>query len=313
MQDGGVFRASTIARSRRCCPADGRGEAARGVELAQAGYARRSTFRPTGRRHLTPVYFGSALNNFGVRELLDGARRLAPPRGRSRRKRAISPSEPEVDGLRLQGPGQHGPASTATASPSCGWLRPLRARHEADAVRHRQADRRAQRRSCSRPTERELAEEAWAGDIIGIPNHGTLRIGDALTEGETIHFTGIPSFAPEYLRRVRPDDPMKAKHLGRALEQVAEEGAAQVFKMMLGSDFIVGVVGALQFDVLAATTGSWAGPSRTSRTSASCRPASRRTSPRPPGPEPAPTASLRPRRCRAPRPRTAGRSRSRHR
>jgi peptide chain release factor 3 len=99
--------------------------------------------------------------------------------------------------------------------------------------------------------EREIAEEAWAGDIIGIPNHGTLRIGDALTEGETLHFTGIPSFAPEFLRRVRPEDPMKAKHLGRALEQLAEEGAAQVFKMLLGSDFVVGVVGALQFDVLA--------------------------------------------------------------
>ncbi len=99
--------------------------------------------------------------------------------------------------------------------------------------------------------DRELAEEAWAGDIMGIPNHGTLRIGDALTEGEPLHFTGIPSFAPEYLRRVRADDPMKAKHLGRALEQIAEEGAAQVFKLYLGSDYIVGVVGALQFDVLA--------------------------------------------------------------
>jgi len=99
--------------------------------------------------------------------------------------------------------------------------------------------------------ERELAEEAWAGDIIGIPNHGGLRIGDALTEGEPLHFTGIPSYAPEFLRRVRPDDPMRAKHLGRALEQLAEEGAAQVFKLYLGSDYIVGVVGALQFDVLA--------------------------------------------------------------
>jgi peptide chain release factor 3 len=99
--------------------------------------------------------------------------------------------------------------------------------------------------------ERELAEDAWAGDIIGIPNHGGLRIGDALTEGEVLRFTGIPSFAPELLRRVRPVDPMKAKHLGRALEQLAEEGAAQTFKMELGSDWIVGVVGGLQFDVLA--------------------------------------------------------------
>ena len=99
--------------------------------------------------------------------------------------------------------------------------------------------------------ERELAEEAWAGDIIGIPNHGGLRIGDALTEGEPLRFTGIPSFAPELLRRVRAEDPMKAKHLGRALEQLAEEGAAQAFKMEIGSDWIVGVVGGLQFDVLA--------------------------------------------------------------
>jgi peptide chain release factor 3 len=99
--------------------------------------------------------------------------------------------------------------------------------------------------------DRELAEEAWAGDIIGIPNHGQLRIGDALTEGEDLRFTGIPSFAPELLRGVRAADPMKAKHLEKALMQFAEEGAAKVFKPMIGSGFIVGVVGALQFDVLA--------------------------------------------------------------
>src|SRR5690606_2064382 len=99
--------------------------------------------------------------------------------------------------------------------------------------------------------DRELAEEAWAGDIIGIPNHGQLRIGDALTEGEGLRFTGIPSFAPELLRTVRALDPMKAKHLDKALMQFAEEGAAKVFKPMIGSGFIVGVVGSLQFDVLA--------------------------------------------------------------
>jgi peptide chain release factor 3 len=99
--------------------------------------------------------------------------------------------------------------------------------------------------------DRELAEEAWAGDIIGVPNHGTLRIGDSLTEGKEIRFTGIPSFAPELLQRVRPEDPMRAKHLGRALTQLAEEGAARVFRTNLGSEWIVGVVGALQFDVLA--------------------------------------------------------------
>ena len=99
--------------------------------------------------------------------------------------------------------------------------------------------------------DRELAEEAWAGDIMGIPNHGQLRIGDALTEGEALRFTGIPAFAPELLQTCRAGDPMKAKHLDKALMQFAEEGAAKVFKPAIGSGFIVGVVGQLQFDVLA--------------------------------------------------------------
>ena len=100
-------------------------------------------------------------------------------------------------------------------------------------------------------SDRELTEEAWAGDIIGIPNHGQLRIGDTLTEGEAVRFTGIPSFAPELLQTCRAGDPMKAKHLEKALTQFAEEGAAKVFKPNIGSGFIVGVVGALQFEVLA--------------------------------------------------------------
>ena len=97
----------------------------------------------------------------------------------------------------------------------------------------------------------EIAEEAWAGDILGLPNHGNLRIGDTLTEGEELRFVGIPSFAPELLQKVRAIDPLKAKHLGRALFQLAEEGAAQAFKSRVGNDWIVGVAGALQFDVLA--------------------------------------------------------------
>ena len=100
-------------------------------------------------------------------------------------------------------------------------------------------------------SDRELAEEAWAGDIIGIPNHGQLRIGDTLTEGELLRVTNIPSFAPELLQGVRAMDPMKSKHLEKALMQFAEEGAAKVFKPSIGSGFIVGVVGALQFEVLA--------------------------------------------------------------
>ncbi len=99
--------------------------------------------------------------------------------------------------------------------------------------------------------DRSLAEEAYAGDVVGIPNHGVLRIGDTLTEGEDVVFTGVPSFAPETLRRVKLGDPMKAKKLRSALEELAEEGVVQLFLPADGSAAIVGVVGALQLDVLA--------------------------------------------------------------
>jgi peptide chain release factor 3 len=95
-----------------------------------------------------------------------------------------------------------------------------------------------------------MAEEAFPGDIIGLPNHGGLRIGDGFTEGEDLVFCDIPSFAPELMQRARPEDPLKAKHLGKALEQLAEEGAARVFKPIMQADWVVGVVGALQFEVL---------------------------------------------------------------
>jgi peptide chain release factor 3 len=98
--------------------------------------------------------------------------------------------------------------------------------------------------------ERETVDEAWPGDIIGIPNHGTLRVGDTLSESGAVVFTGIPNFAPEILRRVRLGDPMKQKHLARALTSLAEEGVTQVFKPMIGAQWVVGVVGALQLDVL---------------------------------------------------------------
>jgi peptide chain release factor 3 len=98
--------------------------------------------------------------------------------------------------------------------------------------------------------EREVVDEAWPGDIIGIPNHGVLRVGDTLTEGADLRFTGLPNFAPEILRRVRLQDPIRAKQMRRALEDLAEEGVAQIFRPIQGSDWIVGVVGALQLDVL---------------------------------------------------------------
>ena len=103
--------------------------------------------------------------------------------------------------------------------------------------------------------DRALAEEAYAGDVVGIPNHGTLRIGDTLTDGENLNFVGVPNFAPEILRRVRLSDSMRAKKLKQALEQLAEEGVAQVFRPIDGSPALVGVVGPLQLDVLKARLG----------------------------------------------------------
>src|SRR6516162_2469114 len=202
--------------------------------------------------HLTPVYFGSALNNFGVRELLRGVAELAPaPRPQPAEPRAISPEEPRVSGFVFKVQAnidpQHRDRIAFVRIASGRFQRAMKLKNI----------RTGRQMSVQAPVfflarERNLAEEAWPGDIIGIPNHGSLRIGDTLTEGEEIRITGIPNFAPEILRRVRVEDPMKTKHLKHALEQLAEEGVTRVFKPLTGGDWIVGVVGALQLDVLTA-------------------------------------------------------------
>jgi peptide chain release factor 3 len=200
---------------------------------------------------LTPVFFGSALNNFGVRELLAGLSELAPPpQPQTAVERRILPEEEQVTGFVFKIQANMDPKHrdrVAFVRLCSGHLRRgmklVHVRSGTVLPLHNPVLFLAQ--------ERGLAEEAWAGDIIGIPNHGKLRIGDTLTEGEALRFTGIPSFAPELLRRVRTTDPMRAKHLSRALHQMAEEGAARIFKPRIGADFIVGVVGALQFEVLA--------------------------------------------------------------
>ncbi len=199
----------------------------------------------------TPVYFGSALNNFGVRELLLGLAEMAPaPRPQPTAERAIQPNESKVSGFVFKIQANMDPKHRDRIA----FFR-LASGHFKRGMKLRQV-RTGKTLTVHNPVlfmaqDRETAEEAWAGDIIGIPNHGNLHLGEALTEGEELHFTGIPAFAPELLQRVRPTDPLKAKHVGRALQQLAEEGAARVFKPRLGSDWIVGVVGALQFDVLA--------------------------------------------------------------
>jgi peptide chain release factor 3 len=200
---------------------------------------------------LTPVFFGSALKLFGVQQLLDGLADYAPPPGaQPARPGPISPDEPRVS----------------------GFIFKVQANMDAN---HR--DRIAFMRVCSGALkrgmklangragksvtiqnpitffarDRELAEFAQAGDIIGIPNHGTLRVGDTLSEKGDVTFTGLPDFAPEILRRVRIGDPMKTKQMRKGLQDLAEEGIIRVFRPAIGSNWIVGVVGALQLEVLA--------------------------------------------------------------
>lgn len=199
---------------------------------------------------LTPVFFGAALRNFGVRELLGGIGRMAPPpRPQPANTRIVDPEEDKVSGFvfKIQANMDPNHRDRIAFMRLCSgrFRRGMKLKHV----------RSGKMIALGNPVfflarDRELAEEAFPGDIMGIPNHGSLRIGDTLTEGEDIRFTGIPSFAPEILRRVRLDDPMRAKQLRKALEDLAEEGVSQLFKPLDGSGWIVGVVGMLQFDVI---------------------------------------------------------------
>ena len=219
------------------------------VELAGVGYPE---FDAGAYRHgdLTPVYFGSALKEFGVDSLIEALASFAPPpRAQPAEPAPVEPSRDEVTGFVFK--------VQANMDPN-----------------HR--DRIAFMRLCSgtfrrgmkltpsghgKPIaihspilffarERELADEAYPGDIIGIPNHGTLRVGDTLSERADVRFTGLPNFAPEILRRVALKDPTKTKQLRKALDDMAEEGVTQVFYPDIGSNWIIGVVGQLQLDVL---------------------------------------------------------------
>ena len=201
--------------------------------------------------NLTPVYFGSAINNFGVRELLQGLLAHAPsPRLQPAQPHPVDPRDPKVSGFVFKIQANMDPRHRDRIA----FMR-LASGHFVHGMKLKHV-RSGKIMNLGNPVlflaqDREPVQEAWAGDIVGIPNHGNLRIGDALTEGEDLRFTGIPTFAPELLQKVRPEDPLKAKHLGRALLQLAEEGAAAVFKPRVGSDWIVGAVGALQFEVMA--------------------------------------------------------------
>jgi peptide chain release factor 3 len=200
--------------------------------------------------HLSPVYFGSAIKNFGVRDLLEALIKYAPPpRDQKARQRVVKAVEEKLSGIVFKIQANMDPNHRdriAFMRVASGKLtRGMRTK----------IVRTGKSLALNAPQfffaqDRSLAEEAFAGDVVGIPNHGVLRIGDTLTEGEDIVFTGVPSFAPEILRRVKLADPMKAKKLKSALEELAEEGVVQLFTPLDGSGAIVGVVGALQLDVL---------------------------------------------------------------
>ena len=219
------------------------------IELGQGGYPE---FDGDAYRagNLTPVYFGSALKNFGVAELIDAlAAHAPPPRPQPSNGGTVEPSRDEVTGFIFK--------VQANMDPN----------HRDRIAFMRQVSGTFRRGMKLTPSglgkpiavhspilffaqDRELADTAEAGDIIGIPNHGTLRVGDTLSEKNEVRFTGLPNFAPEILRRVQLRDPTKTKQLRKALDDLSEEGVIQVFYPELGAQHIVGVVGQLQLEVL---------------------------------------------------------------
>jgi peptide chain release factor 3 len=199
----------------------------------------------------TPVFFGSAIHNFGVQELLDAVVAYAPPpAARAAQERTVAPDEPAFSGFVFKIQANMDPAHRDRVAffriCSGVYERGIRARH----VRLGR-DQQLANATVFMAGEREGAERAVAGDIIGIHNHGTVRIGDTFTQGESLRYTGIPDFAPELFRRAQLRDPLRSKALLKGLEQLSEEGATQLFRPLGNNDLILGAVGVLQFEVAA--------------------------------------------------------------
>ena len=199
----------------------------------------------------TPVFFGSAINNFGVREILNALLDWAPaPRERDATLRVVAPTEAAFSGFVFKIQANMDPAHRDRIA----FLRVCSGRFERGMkIRHLRINREIRVSSVVTfmAASREQVEEAYAGDIIGLPNHGNMQIGDSFSEGELLQFTGIPYFAPDFFRSVRIRNPIKVKQLHKGLQQLGEEGAVQVFKPVSGGDLILGAVGVLQFDVVA--------------------------------------------------------------
>ncbi len=200
---------------------------------------------------LTPVFFGSAIASLGVDELMANFAEHAPaPQGRAAESRAVSAGEDKFTGFVFKIQANMDPAHhdrIAFMRITSGQF------NKGQKLRHVRLQREVAINNASSfmASKRDATEEAFAGDILGVHNHGTIQIGDTFTEGEELKFTGIPNFAPELFRRVRLQDPLRAKALQKGLIQLSEEGATQVFRPLINNDLILGAVGVLQFDVVA--------------------------------------------------------------
>jgi peptide chain release factor 3 len=199
----------------------------------------------------TPMFFGSAVNNFGVQEVLDALVELAPaPDARQAMQRTVQPDEPKFTGVVFKIQANMDPAHRDRIA----FLRVASGHFERGMrlkVVRSGKELRPNTVVSFLSQRRELLDEAFAGDIIGIPNHGVLQLGDTITEGEALQYTGLPFFAPEMFRAVEVADPLKTKQLRAGLTQLGEEGAIQVFRPMAGSVLLLGAVGQLQFEVVA--------------------------------------------------------------
>lgn len=199
----------------------------------------------------TPVFFGSGVNNFGVQPLLDFfVEHAPPPQPRETTGRVIAPQENKLTGFVFKIQANMDPQHRDRVA----FMRVCSGRFTAGMktfhVRSGK-DMKLANALTFMASDREIAAEAWPGDVIGIHNHGTISIGDTFTEGEAVSFTGIPNFAPELFRRARLRDPLKLKQLQKGLAQLSEEGATQFFRPLMSNDLILGAVGVLQFDVAA--------------------------------------------------------------
>jgi peptide chain release factor 3 len=201
--------------------------------------------------HQTPMFFGSAVNNFGVQEVLDALVDLAPAPGpRAAIQRIVQPDEPKLTGVVFKIQANMDPAHRDRIAfvrvASGHFNRGMRIK-----VARSGKEMRPNTVVSFLSQRRELLDEAFAGDIIGIPNHGVLQLGDTLTEGESLQYTGLPFFAPEMFRTVEVADPLRTKQLKAGLTQLGEEGAIQVFRPVASSLLLLGAVGQLQFEVVA--------------------------------------------------------------